>query len=124
MSDEIKIRVALAELCGWKGCTDMNCCWRKCQHLHKDGVVGFPEPYSTSRYPDYPADLNAINQARQQLITSVPLRVKYLNALRSIIGKRMPKNKAGAAIISDYDLLDASAKEFSEALLKALEVEV
>lgn len=62
MSDE-EVRISIAISCGWKGCTDSNCEYRKCQHLHKGSVVGFPEPYSTSRYPDYANDLNAMQSA-------------------------------------------------------------
>ena len=48
------------------------------------------------------------------------LRIKWVNALRAIVSRRMPKNKMGATIISDVDLLTASPAERLEALLKAV----
>lgn len=38
-------------------------------------------------------------------------RVAYLNALREIVGRRMPQN-----IVSDFDLLNANEQEHEEAL--------
>lgn len=55
-----KRRLAIAEFCGFTGCVDAECDYRKCQHLHKDGGVYFPETFSIPRYPDYPNDLNAL----------------------------------------------------------------
>ena len=57
-------------------------------------------------------------EQRRQLVTTVDLKVRYLNALREIVGARCPKNKAGSPLVSDYDLLDASEEEQLLALEK------
>ncbi len=44
-------------------------------------------------------------------------RVTYLTVLRQIVSLRM--NKAGVAIASDFDLIDAKYEEHEEALKKA-----
>lgn len=61
--NEQEQRIAIAEACGWSGCTDPMCEWRKADHLHKARDVGFPESFSTKRYPDYLHDLNAMHEA-------------------------------------------------------------
>jgi len=61
------INRAMAEVAGWKGCADVNCEYRKAQHLHKNGVVGFPEWYSIPRYPNYLKDLNAVHEIEVSL---------------------------------------------------------
>jgi hypothetical protein len=38
-------------------------------------------------------------------------QVQYLNILRNIIGKTKPKNKVGVAIVSDFDLCNASCEQ-------------
>ncbi len=70
--------------------------------------------------PNYPDDLNAIHDARKSIITTPELRVRYLNSLRAIVGKRCPKNNVGAALVSDYDLVNAEAWEHAEAILRAI----
>ena len=60
-------RIAIAKVCGWEGCTDPKCDYRKAMHLHKNGVVAFPESYSIPRFPDYPNDLNAMHEAEMTL---------------------------------------------------------
>lgn len=42
-------------------------------------------------------------------------RYEFMMALRKIVGNRMPKNKVGAAIMSDFDLFEASPDEMKEA---------
>lgn len=45
-----------------------------------------------------------------------PLRVKWINNLRSVVEKRMPRNKSGSAVISDVDLLFATDDERKKTL--------
>ena len=66
----------------------------------------------------YTSDLNAIKSARKYLQTPAE-KVKYLNTLRDIVSRRMPKNKVGATLISDFDLIDAEPEEHAEAIVKA-----
>lgn len=69
--------------------------------------------FSLERYlPDYCSDLNAIRDPRSGL--SQEQRVKFLNTLRSIINKRTGKP------VSDFDLMDATAGEQAEAIVRAI----
>lgn len=45
-----------------------------------------------------------------------PMRVKWVNKLRDIVARRMPKNKMGWPVVSDVDLLLATDSEREEAL--------
>ena len=49
------------------------------------------------------------------------MSVAFLNALRDVLAPRMPKNKAGSPVISDWDLFTATPREICEAFLKAVE---
>lgn len=42
-------------------------------------------------------------------------RVAWLAALRAIVGRRCAKNKAGAALVSDFDLIWSTEDERKEA---------
>lgn len=77
-----------------------------------------PSGRLTTTLPNYPQDLNAIHEARKVLVTTTELRVKYLNTLRAIVGRRCPKNTVGAPLVSDYDLVNAEAWEHAETLVK------
>lgn len=62
----------------------------------------------------------------QEIINHINARrpamsVAFLNALRDVLGPRMPKNKAGSPVISDWDLFMATPREICEAFLKAVE---
>lgn len=63
------------------------------------------------RPPSYP-DLS------ETMWESVPnaMRVKWVNKLREIVARRMPKNKMGWPVVSDVDLLLATEDEREEAL--------
>ena len=50
--------------------------------------------------------------------SNVALRVKWVNSLRSIVGAEMPKNKSGASLVSDIDLILASERHREQALDK------
>ena len=45
-------------------------------------------------------------------------RVKWVNSLRNIVGLKLPKNKSGAALVSDVDLILASDEDRLAALEK------
>jgi hypothetical protein len=47
------------------------------------------------------------------------VKVKFLNALREMVSKDKPKNKAGNAIVSDYDLIVADRNQLIDALVIA-----
>jgi hypothetical protein len=49
---------------------------------------------------------------------NLALRVKWVNALRAIVGKDAPRNKSGVALISDIDLILASDEQRLAALEK------
>jgi len=50
-------------------------------------------------------------------------RVKFLSSLRSIVGDKLPKNKAGQAVVTDFDLLTAPSDDVENAINKAQEAE-
>lgn len=47
---------------------------------------------------------------------NLALRVKWVNALRAIVGSTMPKNKSGMSLVSDIDLILASDEQRFAAL--------
>jgi len=49
---------------------------------------------------------------------NLALRVKWVNALRAIVGKDAPRNKSGVAMVSDIDLILASDEQRLAALEK------
>lgn len=53
---------------------------------------------------------------------NLAMRVRWINALRSIVDRRMPRNKAGSPMTSDVDLMTATAEERLEALRKVADV--
>ena len=52
--------------------------------------------------------------------SQLALRVKWVGALREIVGKTVPTNKVGAPLISDVDLLCATAEQRLEAYRKVV----
>ena len=71
--------------------------------------------------PDYLNDLNALAAARNQLIATPELRIKWVNTLRDVVGQTCARrNKAGQPLVSDIDLLFANATQHAEALGVAL----
>lgn len=65
--------------------------------------------------PDYCNDLNVLREARARVRDDLNLRVRYLSALRRIVGEHCEKNKIGVPIVSDFDLLDAEPYEHARA---------
>jgi hypothetical protein len=49
---------------------------------------------------------------------NIALRVKWVNALRAIVGSTMPQNKSGVSLVSDIDLILASDEQRFQALEK------
>lgn len=49
---------------------------------------------------------------------NLELRVKWVNTLNSIVARRCPRNKVGSPIVSDTDVILATAEEHEEALNK------
>lgn len=47
-------------------------------------------------------------------------RVTMIGHLRRILGRRMPRNRAGTPVISDFDLLLATDAELDEAIRHTL----
>lgn len=99
-------RLAIAKVCGWEGCSDSKCDYRKAQHLHKGGVVAFPESYSIPRYPDYPNCLNAMSEAEKSKKLNWP---KYIDHLTEVTQSHLTAH-----------LVMATASQRAEAFLKCL----
>lgn len=72
---------------------------------------------------DYLNDFNACFDAEKRVglhdKANLELRIDWVNALREIVGRRMPTNKLGKPVTSDIDLLMAETSERIEALLVA-----
>ena len=51
---------------------------------------------------------------------NLALRVKWVNALRAIVGSTMPKNKSGVSLVSDIDLILATDDQRIAALAKII----
>ena len=120
-----EINIAIAEACGWE--------YKSLQPTRRGTKLPWmasdwrhevhQKHWKRRSYPrDYSSDLNAIAEARRQLIVGTSLRVKFLNTLRAIVSRRpdIPLNKVGTALVSDYDMVDATALEQAEAILKTL----
>lgn len=66
-------------------------------------------------------NLTVLAHSRDQLINTPDLRVQWANTLRDVVGKNCKRrNKLGKPLVSDIDLLFATAEELTEALLKTL----
>jgi hypothetical protein len=112
-------RKVLAEACGWKTET-----YRNLPIGVPPGQIDDGGHECVAPLPDYLSDRNALFSAlRHHGIhdpANLDIRVKYINTLREIVGRRMPKNKSGSPLTSDVDLLMAENEEIAEALLKIL----
>ena len=70
---------------------------------------------------NYFGDLNTLADARNQLINTPELRIKWVNTLRDVVGLTCTRrNKLGHPIVSDIDLLFATAEQLCEALGRTL----
>jgi hypothetical protein len=73
------------------------------------------------KVPDYLNSLDAMAEARDELINTTELRIKWVNKLRDVVGQTTARrNKLGQPIVSDIDLLLATSPQLQEALLKTL----
>ncbi len=63
--------------------------------------------------------MNSFAAAEDWAGANLSRRVAFLNALRAEVGRRAPVNKAGVALVSDWDLLTARPEEIEAALAKA-----
>lgn len=110
------INRAMAELCRWKyGPIDIGDGLDVDHQSHvwwRDGKATLDRP------PNYLASLDAAHEARRHLVTAQETKVKFLNTLRAVVGRRCSVNKVGVPIVTDYDLIDATAAEICETLLR------
>lgn len=119
-------RITIAEACGWNLADEDQIKERAgaANWLLQKGPWWRNDEEKTiatlDNLPDHLNDLNAIHDARKSIINTPELRVKYLNTLRTIVGKRCPKNNVGAALVSDYDLVNAEASEHAEAIIRTI----
>jgi hypothetical protein len=97
---------ALCEALGWTEINNITCV------DSDDGLANF--------LPSFHNDLNLLANARNKLINSLELRIKWSNTLRTVVARRCKKNKIGTPLVSDIDLLFADAPELLETLLKTI----
>ena len=68
---------------------------------------------------DNKSDIQIAEQALGLLDkNNLQLWVRWVNALRTIVGSSMPKNKSGCPLVSDIDLILASDEDRFAALEK------
>lgn len=63
-----------------------------------------------------PPDLSQTEYAPSTDSALLLKQIKWVNALRAVVSRRMPRNKCGVPVISDVDLLLATESEREEAL--------
>lgn len=80
-----------------------------------------PKPYGFDIPHNSGITFDMIHSCRKHINTP-QLKVKYLNNLRNIVSRRLPRNKMGQAIVSDYDLVNASAEEHCETFMKVMDL--
>lgn len=114
MSPEAQ-RISIAESCGWRNLWET-----EVRDWRGDAPSGDGDQY----IPNYLSDRNALFSAlRHHGIhdpANLDIRVRYINTLREIVGRRMPKNKSGSPLTSDVDLFMAENEEIAEALLRTI----
>lgn len=81
-----------------------------CRCMSEDGVFWIFVTKDGRAYEDPLNDLNAMHTARSIIAGNTALRVEYLNQLRRVIG----------GLVSDFDLLHATAAQHGEAFLKTI----
>lgn len=109
-----KQNIAIAEALGW---TFVD---RVSAQPHGLPPAGRHNRY-TEKIPDYVNDLNVMAQARDVLIATPELRIKWTNKLRDVVGLTATRrNKSGQPIVSDIDLLFATPQQLAQALLQTL----
>jgi hypothetical protein len=107
-------RIALAELYGYPNI----------QRVNKGEFGGLRETLLEEKriVPSFVRNLDDLSKLLEILgvkdRSNNILRVKWVNNLRTIVSRRMPKNKSGTALTSDVDLLLANPEEIAESILK------
>jgi hypothetical protein len=110
---------------GYTVCISEAGCWpeaeareRECSKGLSDEVRAVPAPLAC-----YEESLDLLHALARHLglhdRSRPALRVKWINALRMVVSRRMPKNHVGAALVSDVDLMTAEPLEVAEAILRA-----
>lgn len=98
------MQVAAAELVGWT--------------RNADGLWDLPPCCGCDNPPNYHTNLGTSADLRATIAPDdYKSKGAYMNALRKIVGRRLPPNSKGASIVSDYDCVDATAEEHLEAFL-------
>lgn len=118
-----EMRIAIAEACGWKRRSEMDG-----YSIYDNGTIWamYPDQADYNKLPNYPEDLNACFQVREQLGLHKPenqaARVKWASCLRKALEPFAPVNKVGSPLISDIDCSTASAAIHAEAIARYLGV--
>ena len=95
--------------------------WTKLKKINFGALRGTsPKGEKNSIAPNPLTNLNIIQEIKIKTITTLELRVKWINNLKDIVSLRMPKNKVGSPLTNDIDLHFATCEEHVESLLKTL----
>lgn len=113
-------RILLGELYGFSDISRIN-------KYEFSGLVGVHDG-EKKVVPSFTRDLNYLHKLCSKLglmeRNDQILRVKWVNNLRTIVSRRMPKNKSGTALTTDVDLLLAEPEEIAESILKTFSKKV
>ena len=112
-------RIAIARVCGYEIIG---------RHDQYDPPVGVAPGLQVVKHnvkplPDYLTDLNALAAARDHLINTPELRIRWVNTLRDVVGRTCTRrNKLGKPLVSDIDLLFATPEQLAETLVLTLKL--
>lgn len=100
----------LAKLQGWT-------------HINVSDLTGYVPDQGMPglcRLPSYLSDHNLLYdiESRYDDPSKLVKRIKWINTLRDVVGRKKPKNKSGQSLVSDYDMLRATCEERCEAILR------
>jgi len=107
-------RIAILEHLGWTDLVRVQYCLR--------GTA--PDGTKNRIPPNHPNNREALYDLQEKIglmnKDDNKLRVKWINTLRGIVSRRMPKNKMGWPITSDVDVILATNEELTESILTVI----
>jgi hypothetical protein len=107
-------RIAILEHLGWTDLVRGQYCLRGTS----------PDGTKNRIPPNHPNNREALYDLQEKIglmnKDDNKLRVKWINTLRGIVSRRMPKNKMGWPITSDVDVILATNEELTESILTVI----
>ena len=107
-------RIAILEYLGWTEFQQGQNCLRGTAPDGTKGCIPPNHPNNREALYDLQEQIGLMNKDDNKL------RVKWINTLRGIVSRRMPKNKMGWPICSDVDVILATNEELAESILTVM----